>query len=77
MTRCEKCRRRLTREPIRFGGMTLGPKCAVVLGYVPPAPIAGAVAPIPARREAFKRIKVKRDEAQPDFFADDLEELTC
>lgn len=37
MTRCDRCHQRLTRPPIVFAGLRLGPVCARVLGYVPPS----------------------------------------
>lgn len=60
VTRCDRCKVRLIRPPIIWQELTLGPVCAVRLGYVPPArEIAGKVA---------KRARVKHSTATQDLF---------
>ena len=64
MTRCQRCKRTLTAPPIQHGGLSLGPVCAVRLGYSPP--------PRENAGKAAKRVRVKAsqaDDATPDMFA--------
>lgn len=65
--RCDKCGR-LVQKPIVHAGQRLGPRCAVVLGYVPPAREKSAKAP---KRAAKRPILPKPSDqsAQPDLFA--------
>ena len=59
---CDKCRRKLSRPPVQYGGMRLGPVCAGRLGYVPPA--------AEKRGKVAKRATVthSQDDATPDMF---------
>ena len=63
MIRCQRCKRTLTAPPIQHGGLSLGPVCAVRLGYVPPARESAGKVP--------KRVRVRHstDEDTPDLFA--------
>ena len=65
VNRCQRCKRILTAPPIQHGGLSLGPVCAVRLGYVPPIRESAGKA---AKRPRVRASRVA-DEATPDMFA--------
>lgn len=70
ITRCERCKRILTAPPIQHGGLSLGPVCAVRLGYVPPARENAGKAPKRASTRAPSKPRTVKDSLTPDLFAD-------